>query len=218
MSGAYDTLKSKQRALRDGFPENLGLRIHRAISWLGRAEMEEGDLDGRFIFLWIAFNAAYAQERMERVDVSERAAFEAFFAKMIALDTEHRIYKAIWSQFAGPIRMLLDNRFVYQPFWAFQNQVLGYDDWEDRFATSKKRIQKALGERDTAPILGALFSRLYVLRNQLIHGGATWNSSINRAQVRDGVAIMAYLLPILIDLMMDHPDMSCGAAFYPVVA
>ena len=217
MSGAFDTLKSKQRALRDGFPENLGLRIHRAISWLGRAEKEADDQDGCFIFLWIAFNAAYAQERTERADTSERAAFEAFFTKMIALDTDQRIYKAIWSQFTGPIRLLLDNRYVYQPFWAFQNQVSGHDDWEDRFVASKKRLQKALGERDTASILGALFSRLYVLRNQLIHGGATWNSSVNRAQVRDGAAIMACLLPILIDLMMDHPDIPCGAAFYPVV-
>lgn len=29
-----DELKQKQRSLRDGFPENLGLRVHRAISWL----------------------------------------------------------------------------------------------------------------------------------------------------------------------------------------
>ena len=52
-------LKKKQRKNRDTFPENLGLRVHRAISWVKKAEIEE-DTDGRFIFLWIALNACYA--------------------------------------------------------------------------------------------------------------------------------------------------------------
>lgn len=38
---------------------NLRLRAHRALSWLDRTEQAD-DLDGSFIFLWIAFNAAYA--------------------------------------------------------------------------------------------------------------------------------------------------------------
>ena len=50
-----------------------------------------------------------------------------------------------------------------------------------------------------------VFDRLYVLRNQLVHGGATWNSSVNRAQVRDGAAILGFLLPVFVDLMMDNP-------------
>ena len=55
------SLKDKQRALRHGFPTPLGLRVHRAISWLTRAEREGADADVRFILLWIAFNAAYHQ-------------------------------------------------------------------------------------------------------------------------------------------------------------
>lgn len=35
-------------------------RLHRALSWLGRAEQEKDDDDARFLFLWVAFNAAYA--------------------------------------------------------------------------------------------------------------------------------------------------------------
>ncbi len=54
-------LKAKQRELRGGFPETMGLRVHRAISWIGRAEAA-GDDDARFLFLWIGFNAAYADE------------------------------------------------------------------------------------------------------------------------------------------------------------
>ena len=55
-----EALKEKQRALRDGFSTPLTLRVHRALSWLRRAEAEEEDQDVRFILLWIGFNAAYA--------------------------------------------------------------------------------------------------------------------------------------------------------------
>jgi len=42
-------------------------------------------------------------------------------------------------------------------------------------------------------------------------------ASANRAQVTDGAAIMGFLLPLFIDVMMDHPGIAWGAPFYPVV-
>ena len=57
----HSALKQRHRLVRDEHPTSLTLRIHRALSWLNRAEQAE-DVDGRFIFLWIAFNAAYASQ------------------------------------------------------------------------------------------------------------------------------------------------------------
>ncbi len=57
----FDELKAKHRQVRETYPENLNLRIHRTLSWLKAAEYVD-DPDQRFIFLWIAFNAAYATE------------------------------------------------------------------------------------------------------------------------------------------------------------
>ena len=213
----FEALKVKQRNIRSGFPTNHGLRVHRALSWLQRAEEAGDDFDAAFIFFWIAFNAAYADDHADAASTGERNNFEGFFEKVIALDIERRIYEAIWEKFSGPIRMLLENKYVFQPFWSHHNQVPGYDDWEDRFARGKRKSQTALRDRDTKAILSMLFDRLYVLRNQLIHGGSTWNSSVNRRQVTDGARIMAFLVPMFIDLMMDHPDISWGAPYYPVV-
>jgi hypothetical protein len=50
---SFAALKEKQRLVRSDFPESLTLRVHRAISWLGRAEKEVDDADVRFILLWI---------------------------------------------------------------------------------------------------------------------------------------------------------------------
>jgi hypothetical protein len=85
-------------------------------------------------------------------------------------------------------------------------------------STSQRTINRAVALKDTAKILSVLFDRLYVLRNQLIHGGATWNSSVNRSQVKDGAALLGVLLPVFINIMMDNPDHDWGTPYYPVIA
>ena len=75
----------------------------------------------------------------------------------------------------------------------------------------------ALLAQRTDVVLEIVFDRLYVLRNQLVHGGATWNSQVNRAQVRDGANILGELLPVIVDLMLDHPDSDFGEILYPVL-
>ena len=222
-----DALKDKQRALRDGLPLPLTLRVHRALSWLRRAETEEDDLDVRFVLLWIGFNAAYAGDLDRALDGGvgegcpaaggERARFDAFFRALIRMDSQHRLYDLIWNRFPHEIRMLLDNRYVFAPFWQAQRGDPGGANWEERFDRAKRAVGHALKGHDTPTLLAILFDRLYTLRNQLVHGGATWNSDINRAQVRDGAALLGCLLPVFIDLMMDHPDEEWAMPMYPVV-
>ena len=213
----HAVLKEKQRSLRDGFPETMGLRVHRAISWIGRAEAA-GDDDARFLFLWIGFNSAYAdEEEVQNAAAPERDAFKGYFQKVVALDAGQRIYDAIWDNFSGPIRVLLRNKYVFTPFWKHHNGVEGFEDWEEWFRASERRFRRALEERDTVRVLRLVFDRLYLLRNQIVHGGATWNSRVNRDQVRDGAAILAFLMPVFVDVMMDNPHEDWGRPFYPVV-
>ena len=40
---------------------------------------------------------------------------------------------------------------------------------------------------------------------------------MNRAQVRDGAAVLGWLLPVFIDIMMDNASRDWGRPFYPVV-
>ena len=214
----HATLKAKQRAIRDGFPETMGLRVHRAISWIGRAEACDKDDDARFIFLWIAFNAAYADEReFQSVAHGERAAFADYFGKLVERDKGRRIYNALWQRFSGPVRMLMGNRYVFNPFWQHHNGIDGFENWENKFLASSRSFAQALQAGDSVRVLSFVFDRLYVLRNQLVHGGSTWNSGVNRAQVRDGAAILAFLMPVFMDLMMDNPHEDWGRPFYPVV-
>jgi hypothetical protein len=211
----HDELKARHRLVRETQSANLRLRIHRSLSWLKRADQAD-DLDGRFIFLWIAFNAAYAQE-IDDNSLSERGAFKAFLEKLGALDQEKRLDALVWKEFSGSIRTLLDNPYVFQVFWDFQEGKISKAEWENRFANGKKAAQLALAKGNTPVLLGVVFNRIYTLRNQLMHGGATWNGNVNREQLRQCVDLLGKLLPLIIELMMDNPDTLWGDACYPVV-
>ena len=50
-----------------------------------------------------------------------------------------------------------------------------------------------------------------------MHGGATWQGSVNRDQIRDGTAILSDFVPLVIHLLMDNPDEDWGDPCYPVV-
>lgn len=210
--------------LRDAFkalpvtdtPDAWRVRVHRALSWLDRADAEPDDPDARFVFLWIALNAAYA--RVIGLGEDERARLRDFLSRLVALDAGGRVHQALFVQFSGPIRTLIENKYVYQPFWTAQQNWDRNESWREGFEASRKLALRALMEKDTVRVLAIVFDRLYVLRNQLVHGGATWNSGVNRQQVRDGVAILGTLLPLLLELMIAHPDQDHGEILYPVVA
>lgn len=212
----FQVLKQRHRHERETQHPNLRLRIHRALSWFDRAEQAE-DLDGRFIFLWIAFNAAYATEIDEQQRLSEQQTFKAFLEKLCALDKSKRIDALVWQEFSGSIRVLLDNPYVFQSFWEHQSGKIDEATWKNRFASGKRAAQQALASGNTPMLLGVLFNRLYTLRNQLIHGGATWNGAVNRQQLRDCTSLLCKLVPLVIELMMDNPDTLWGDACYPVV-
>ena len=218
--GNYEQLKKRQRAERAGWPENLGLRVHRALSWLDRAEQfeKQGDVDGEFIFLWIAFNAAYATEIDERYRTSAQVTSRAFLRRLVELDgPQRRIEGLVWTEFTKSIRVLLDNPYVFKPFWDFHTGVIGESEWKRKFAAAKRAAHRALERQNTVTVLGIVLARIYVLRNQLIHGGSTWKSKVNREQLRDCTNFMAKLVPLVIEIMMDHPKVHWGPACYPVV-
>jgi len=197
-------------------PESWRVRLHRALSWLARAEQETDDLDARFVFQWIALNAAYARELGR--EEGERMRFQHFVDELVALDAQGSLHDALFRQFTGPIRVLIENRHVFEPFWTALRTHDSSGQWEVSFAGARRLATAAILDRDTRTVLSIVFDRLYVLRNQIVHGGATWNSRVNREQLRDAVAILGALLPALLDIMIAHPQHDLGGVLYPVVS
>jgi hypothetical protein len=217
MEITYQSLKERQRNERANYPTNLSLRVHRALSWLDRAEQAKGDQDAQFIFLWISFNAAYANEIHDQQRFTEQETFRNFIDRLCSLDIDNCLSDLVWKEFTSSIRVLLNNKFVFQPFWDYQNNKKTEQQWLDDFKSANAFAHKALGHKNTSAVLSVIFSRLYTLRNQTLHGGATWNSSVNRAQVRDAIGFMSKFAPFIIKIMMDNANDFWGEPCYPVI-
>lgn len=219
----FTRLKERHRASRETWPQDLNLRVHRALSWLQRAEQAGDDLDIRFMCLWVGFNAAYASSELKEEGHTEKSVFRHFLHALLRLDTDKQLEALLWQQFPQAIRVLLDNPYVYQPFWDARQLAAGLSEaaiderWRPAFEAEKRRVNEALTRNDTLTILATVLSRLYTLRNQILHGGATWNSQVNRDQLRDGVRILGSILPCVITVMMDHPEAGWSSPMYPVV-
>lgn len=215
---AIEELHNNFRTLREqeDFNDDFRLRIHRSISWLKQAS-GSNDLDMKFISLWIAFNAAYAKN-LDNIESREHIALNEFLLRMDALDDERRIYNIIWKKFSHSIRLLLENKFVFQPFWDFHNEDISEKEYLMKEMQNREAIYSSLEDIKTGKLLTHLFSRLYTLRNQILHGGATYKSSVNRDQLRDACDILLSLLPVMVKIMMEnHNEMNWGKPFYPLV-
>ena len=197
------------------FPDEL-LRIHRAIRWVERAEKENDDPDAAFIFYWIAFNAAYARD-MPDENFTQREEFGRFIERIDLVDERNVIEGYVILKNHETVINLVNNQYLFRDFWIHHHDKSKAADWDQKLSESVRHTGFQLGHGDTVGVLTTLFDRLYVLRNQLVHGGATWNSSVNRVQVKDGARIMGFLVPAFIDLMMDNAYVFSDPPYYPFV-
>ncbi len=218
LTNKFETLKS---TLNKDHP--LRQRLHRSLSWFKRACDEDTTQDqyrnhARCIFLWIAFNAAYAIDRDPRMESdhdrrSEPDRYCDFLRLLIALDCR-RIYTVVSSDLQSWISDLISNEYVFRRFWDKRDRETMWEQYDrdikdvDKllkygsdayYNVSVKELRKPLKE-----LLDKVFSRLYVLRNQLMHGFATAGGFMNRRQAQTGAAILDVLVPIFLDNMMDH--------------
>ena len=188
--------------------EQNKIRMQRAWSWHARSKKVQFD-DEKFIFLWIAFNAAYGTELPDaRVNekILERYRFRDFVREIVKRDNENAIGTTLWTKFSGPVQMLLKNEFVFCPFWNWVQGRQEGKDWESKFNKKNQQVYKALGNNDVSGVLEEVLSRLYVLRNQIFHGGKTFDKSLGQEQVRDGSRIMEALVPLILQIMQDDID------------
>ena len=207
-----ESLKVELRESREAMTSDHAVRLHRALSWLLAAEKySASDDDISFVNLWISFNACYA---IGNKDDRERDRFTDFTKKIVLLDKEEAIYQCIWNNYSSFVRLLINNHYVFGPFW--HSQKAGNSDWEKKFSHSKKIATHSLANSNVPVLLSIILDRLYILRNQIIHGGSTHNSKVNRDQVINGKKMLLELMPIFIKLMMMSED-DWGEVEFPVI-
>ena len=205
----FKDLKQKHRALRASYEVSFSIRIHRSLSWLNRSEKETEDVDAKFIFLWISLNSAYSIHMDALKNQGDEELRSDFFQTLLK-NGQNEIHEIIYERFSHEVRSILSNEFILTSFWE------GKDDWEMKLKNEKREVQDALRDRnETIYILTILFKRLYVLRNQIFHGGSTWQGKLNRQQVKDGANLLSYFLPAILSIMMENSNDNWGVLAYP---
>ena len=146
-----------------------------------------------------------------------------FVRRLVRHDVTHIIYECLWNKYSGPVRLLIQNQFVYGPFWKFQQQsthmleTLAEGEWRAHFDRDVRYARAYLQSENVHALLGVVLDRLYVLRNQLMHGGATYRGRVNRKQVRDGANLLTTLMPGIIRIMLAAPEEDWGVISWPVI-
>jgi hypothetical protein len=193
-----------------------GSRLYRAESWIRRAASlrRSGDLDTRFIFYWIAFNALYGQARDTGENRrGEETSIREFLGKMVRLAGAAPGLRLTLRRMEGELLDLLKNQFLRKEYWAD-----GFTDVLDyRIHAAEREMQDAL---DGATVKGRLlmqaFECLYVLRIQVFHGYAKEGSSANRASLEPAVAVVKRLVPLFWAIMKHAgADEDWGRLSYP---
>ena len=211
--------------LRVNFSKSLRLRLHRALSWLKRADSLDADHDLQFICYWVSFNALYGrqisfehEDRPAELQSGDRNGFKYFLNLLCKEDSDNQIYTLLWQQFSGSIRIFLSNRYTYQAFWNYHCGLLSDAQALHLWEENQRLVQSALAKQNSSLLMALLFDRLYTVRNQLIHGASTYNSRVNREQVIDGCHILSMLLPVLILICLKNfQKFDLGEPLYPVI-
>jgi len=208
-------LKKKLKLSSESNSENHNIRLHRAISWMKCSEDQSDNLDLQFLSLWISYNSCYSIDDDLDSTFKERTQFNTFINKLVKLDHEKRFFNLLWHKFSGPVRLLIVNEYLFKPFWQYQR---GNDvKWKNLHQKSIEDANKYLATEQTAELLKVVLDRLYVLRNQLIHGGATYKSKVNRMQLKDACNLLKLLVPVIIDIMIENHEEDWGRIYYPVI-
>ena len=220
-SGMTEAAGQLAAALRERFkaiPEGrraanqaFSVRVWRGLSWLERSEAV-GDLEGKFISLWISFNAIYGHLDDDGRNAKDHASWQSFLARMVEHDGEDRLGTIIRNEQISILR-LIDNQYIFRPFW------IGHDNWKDKFQKSVRYVLRCYQNNGVVGILQELFERLYVLRAQVFHGAATSGSKLNRRQINTGTEILVALIPAMIAIMIDAgPEVDWGEVCFPPMA
>ena len=204
---------------KDSRPDDYTVRLRRIETWLRRAEAALGadDPDVAFVLYWIAFNAAYARDVSSR-NPDTLAAIRRYFRDLLDVDHRNAIREAIWNNCDDQIHTLVDIEYLYRAYWEHANaESKETVEWKGGFNNDKALVRDALQANrydHIRKVLRIVFDRLYVLRNQLVHGGAQFESHYNRDSVFDGARIMASLVPVCLDLMRASQGMNWGRPFF----
>lgn len=210
LRAAWDPHKKRLAAEDPRHPTNI--RVHRALSWVEAAEQQGPEADDeRLLFHWIAFNSLYSRWDEHRLEpCADRESYETFVKRTLRLDSRGVVADVLTTH-KPLVLKLLDNSFLRRSFW--QHPSMERARRRTRHRQDAQQLYAAGRHGDL--LLDAL-SPVYFLRCQLVHGAATRGSRMNRESLRHADALLAWVVPALLAVVIDEGmDQDWGPICYP---
>ena len=206
--------------------ENNWRRIERMDTWISHAEAASGDDDThlRFLFYWIAYEAAYQTHETGEAEKHGERRRELHWK--LARHDRGKLQSILRAQ-SDNIVCILELRQADPSFWKKWEEdaeVETPEAWEIAFGrrvgSAKKRLNEAVRsgvKKAISATLDNLFRNLNVVRVQIVHGASAGLDSHGRTQVILGAKLLKVLLPCFRGSIESNIKEDWGAPPYPRV-
>lgn len=182
--------------------ERFNLRIQRSLSWLKKAVMMGDDKDLQFLSLWVAFNAIHAEDVESKSQ--QRSHIRQFLELIYPQDDGQIIHHLVWDKLYEPIRGILDNPYSFQDYWDYRNQVVSQSEWKKRFDSERKFIDHVFEAKALDELLSLVLHRMFTIEHQILQGGYSYNSAVNRPLIHQCCEVLVHLIPTLLELLIQN--------------
>ena len=219
-----DRLRRLWKPRRDAYAkallyEDVRIRVHRALTWLEFAERCDGtgDLDARLIAQWIALNSLYGRwDARAGNPMADRESLRVFTTQALAHDHD-RLLAAVLQAHGKLALSLFEDRYLCRHFWEEPAAPRGRQRNRDA-AWGAAAAREQLREGRHAVVLDRALDRIHFVRNQLVHGGSSYNGRLNRTAVRRASQMLEHLLACFLQIIMEHGYMDdWGELCYPPI-
>ena len=183
--------------------QSLSDRVRRSISWLKRVvHVSQNDFPPRFIELWIALNALYGQPTYGKSSrTTEEDYFKLFMGSLVQLDFSEKQLPAAMKRMERRVKGLLRNKYLWNDFWRGDPAA-----YERRSLDEMRTLEEAFRNNDVATFFTCAVKRLLVLRNQLVHGSSSENTTKNEDALKPALFILEDILPVFLLLLIRHGE------------
>jgi hypothetical protein len=178
--------------------QHLHDRVRRADSWIkASARLQSNHLHETFVFLYIAFNCLYGRRQYEGDETQIGEDLNAFFRKILQLAEHDRkdggetLPQAI-NACSKDGALLIRDRFLDSRYW---KRTLPVERLHEALKSDAKGALEQAAAGEYGDFLFLTFSRISVLRNQIMHGCATYGPA---TAGRSSLAIAARVLKVLV--------------------
>ena len=207
--------------------ENNRRRIERMDTWISHAKevSDAGKAHVRFLFYWIAYEAAHQTRETGEVEGHKEDRRELH--RKLARHDRGKLQSILHAQSDDIVR-ILELRQADPSFWregARANRgVTTPEEWESAF---RKRVRSARDrlvtavrsgvKKEISATLDDLFRNLNLVRNQIVHGASAGPASRGRTQVIVGARLLTAFIPCFRDGIESNLDVDWGEPPFPRV-